>query len=255
MLGKTVPVVAMTLMAMSTIPCMAGGIGRNDKPARILGETGASQARLVGIWSGKLDLGPSGVLRIVVRVNQSPNGNLSASLKSPDQSPMPIALDSIRLTQDKVLFVSSALDATYTGTLTGTKIDGTFTQHGQARPLALTKTDRDESADAATTVLTAKQAAVYAGTWRGALQAGGQTLHLVLHIARVSPGRYAASLDSTDQGAYGLVSTFTVNGGAFDLQVPSVRGGYHGVLSANHRTLKGTWSQGGASLPLSLHKG
>lgn len=42
------------------------------------------------------------------------------------------------------------------------------------------------------------------GNWLGALNAGGATLRIVFHIEAAKEGGYSASLDSPDQGAFGI---------------------------------------------------
>jgi hypothetical protein len=43
-----------------------------------------------------------------------------------------------------------------------------------------------------------------AGDWQGALSAGGAQLRLALHITAGKDGSLTATLDSVDQGAYGI---------------------------------------------------
>lgn len=89
------------------------------------------------------------------------------------------------------------------------------------------------------------------GTWVGTLQAGDAALHLVLHISKQSSGSLRATLDSLDQGVYGIeASSFKQSQNAVSFEVASVNASYEGKLSTDHHTIEGTWSQGGASLPL-----
>jgi uncharacterized protein len=89
------------------------------------------------------------------------------------------------------------------------------------------------------------------GTWAGTLQAGDAVLHLVLHISKAGDGSLKAALDSLDQGVYGIeVSSMKRTESALNFEVASVNASYEGKVSTDHRTIEGTWSQGGASLPL-----
>jgi uncharacterized protein len=89
------------------------------------------------------------------------------------------------------------------------------------------------------------------GTWVGTLQAGDAALHLVLHISRESGGSLKGALDSLDQGVYGIeASSVKQSPNAVSFEVASVNASYEGKVSMDHRTIEGTWSQGGASLPL-----
>jgi len=85
-----------------------------------------------------------------------------------------------------------------------------------------------------------------AGNWNGALDAGGQTLHLVLHLKQ-DGDTWSCALDSVDQGANGIPCTVTSAANPITLDVPAVHGGYSGTLKAD--ILTGTWTQG-AELPL-----
>jgi uncharacterized protein len=89
------------------------------------------------------------------------------------------------------------------------------------------------------------------GTWVGTLQAGDAALHLVLHVSRQSGGSLKAALDSLDQGVYGIeASSLKQSTNAVSFEVASVNASYEGKVSTDHHTIEGTWSQGGASLPL-----
>jgi hypothetical protein len=93
------------------------------------------------------------------------------------------------------------------------------------------------------------------GTWSGTLQAGDTALHLVLHIAKGNYGSFAATVDSLDQGVYGIeVGSLQQVGSTFTFEIPSVSASFKGEISADHHAIEGTWSQGGASLPLTFHR-
>jgi uncharacterized protein len=93
------------------------------------------------------------------------------------------------------------------------------------------------------------------GTWAGTLQAGDTVLHLVLHVARGDRESLKGTLDSPDQGVYGIEAASLVRtGSTLKIEVPSVNALYEAKVSADYRTIAGTWSQGGASLPLVFHR-
>jgi hypothetical protein len=95
-------------------------------------------------------------------------------------------------------------------------------------------------------------AQTYDGDWTGALSAGGQTLRLVLHI-KTQNGEASAVLDSLDQGVSIPASVLKTENGQLSVLFLSVGGEFTGKLSADGKTLTGTWDQG-ASLPLTLTK-
>ena len=91
-----------------------------------------------------------------------------------------------------------------------------------------------------------------AGDWSGALAVAGTSLPLVLHLKLGSDGKLSATLDSPAQGAYGMPgSDAQLNGSSFSFAVPTVHGSYTGMVSADGKTMTGTWSQG-KPLPLVL---
>lgn len=96
-----------------------------------------------------------------------------------------------------------------------------------------------------------------AGDWSGILDTGGAgTLRIVFHLSAADAGDLAATLDSPDQGAYGIpAGPVTVDGRSVRIEVASVGGHYQGVLAEDGTRIAGTWHQGGGSLPLALEKG
>ncbi|HUK31718.1 MAG TPA: alpha/beta fold hydrolase [Candidatus Acidoferrum sp.] len=92
------------------------------------------------------------------------------------------------------------------------------------------------------------------GTWLGTLDTGALKLRIQFHIIS-GPTGLTATMDSLDQGARGIpTNSVTLNGSTLHLEVPSAAGKYEGQLDAAGATITGTWSQGGGSLPLVLHR-
>ena len=93
-----------------------------------------------------------------------------------------------------------------------------------------------------------------AGDWQGVLHAGTRQLHIVLHITN-SDGNLKATMDSVDQGAFGLpVSSISLKNSKLKFEVSQVGGSYLGKLSPDARTISGSWSQGGAFLDLDFKR-
>ena len=97
-------------------------------------------------------------------------------------------------------------------------------------------------------IATPALAQTYDGDWAGALSAGGQTLHLELHI-KTEGGTPTAVLDSLDQGATIPSTAVKTDGGELSILFLSIGGEFKAKLSADGKTLDGTWSQG-ATMPL-----
>jgi pimeloyl-ACP methyl ester carboxylesterase len=78
---------------------------------------------------------------------------------------------------------------------------------------------------------------------------------LVLHVT-TSNGSQGCTLDSPQQGARGLAcADLHLSDGALSFRVPSVNGSWSGRVSGDGARLEGTWTQGGASLPLVFTRG
>ena len=86
-----------------------------------------------------------------------------------------------------------------------------------------------------------------AGIWLGKLQAGSATLHIRVTVTSDSAGKLSCALDSLEQGALGLeCANVALKSGAFSFDVPAVHGRWEGRISADGKTLTGTWAQGAA---------
>ena len=95
------------------------------------------------------------------------------------------------------------------------------------------------------------------GSWRGELEVGGGvTLTLVFNITQDDAGALAGTMDSPDQGAVGIpLTSVSTEGDSVTFSIQAIQGTYTGSLSEGGDQISGTWSQGPASLPLSLVKG
>jgi fermentation-respiration switch protein FrsA (DUF1100 family) len=196
-------------------------------PALLCGQS------VIGDWQGSLAVGGSG-LRVVFHFTQTSAGALHATFDSLDQDAKGIAVSSVTLKGSKLSLASAAVNGTYEATLSadGNTLDGTWTQ-GSPIPLKLERIVKND----------------LTGEWSGALDAGGQKLRLVFHIAATTGG-LKASLDSLDQGANGIpIGSITRDGGGIHMEAPVIGGKYEGKLSADGNAIDGTWTQG---VPLSL---
>jgi uncharacterized protein len=89
------------------------------------------------------------------------------------------------------------------------------------------------------------------GDWSGTLQAGDAQLHLVLHLLRDAKGELHGTLDSLDQGVYGMeVSSLFRQEATLSFELSSVGASYQGRISADHKYITGIWKQSGMGLAL-----
>ncbi|MBP7555878.1 MAG: alpha/beta hydrolase [Chitinophagaceae bacterium] len=96
------------------------------------------------------------------------------------------------------------------------------------------------------------QTSSFTGTWSGTIQAG-QSLRIVFHIKNEPNGRWMATMDSPDQGGYGIgLDSVIVNGSSIRMKINSMRIGYEGSL-VNDTLLQGHFIQV-VKIPLTLTK-
>ncbi|HEY2470350.1 MAG TPA: TIGR03435 family protein [Terracidiphilus sp.] len=91
-----------------------------------------------------------------------------------------------------------------------------------------------------------------ADTWQGTLHAG-QDLRTIVKITKDDKGVYKGTFYSIDQGGQGFaLDTVTLQGSDVKFALKLFNLSYVGKLSADGKTIDGTSSQGGGSLPLVL---
>jgi opacity protein-like surface antigen len=95
--------------------------------------------RVVGRWHGTLPNGMGGEIRVILKVQRTPEGAFTATMDSPDQNATDIPVAKITVADLKVSLDVSAVKGSYEGALDGQKdeISGTWRQSGQELPLVL----------------------------------------------------------------------------------------------------------------------
>ncbi len=92
------------------------------------------------------------------------------------------------------------------------------------------------------------------GTWLGTLNPGAITLRVAFHITANDKG-YGATMDSLDQGAKGLpVAGVMRDGTQLTMTMPMMGAKFEGTIAEDGNSIRGTFTQGGASLPLTLQR-
>jgi hypothetical protein len=110
---------------------------------------------------------------------------------------------------------------------------------------------------AATALLLAASASAqapsaYDGVWAGAISAGGQTLHLELTV-KTTGSETTGEMNSLDQQAVIPATAVKTDGGQLNVLFLAVGAEYTAKLSADGKSLTGTFTQGG-SIPLTMTK-
>ena len=93
------------------------------------------------------------------------------------------------------------------------------------------------------------------GYWQGTLKAGNTPLRVALKIAERTNGIFRAVFNSLDQGGLDIEAT------AVSYQAPTVKaefggigGAFEGAVESGDRVITGNWTQGSATLPLTLER-
>ena len=90
------------------------------------------------------------------------------------------------------------------------------------------------------------QAQNLAGQWQATLHS--RDLRYVLKISTTKQGRLSAVFYSIDRAPDGFpVKVIALNGSTLKFSVNQVNGSYEGRLSADGKTISGTWTQGSPS--------
>jgi predicted acyl esterase len=93
------------------------------------------------------------------------------------------------------------------------------------------------------------------GTWMGPLTIMGTQLRIAFNISIAEDGSLKATLDSVDQGAFGIpIETATYEGGVLKLVAGSIGGEWEGKLDTATDELKGQWKQSGMTFELNLKR-
>jgi uncharacterized protein (TIGR03435 family) len=95
------------------------------------------------------------------------------------------------------------------------------------------------------------------GIWQGTLHIAqaNRDLRTEIKIAKAADGGYKTTFYSIDQGGQPIVATKTTfANGALTFTIDIVSGKYEGKMSADGKTITGTWTQGPNLIPLNLER-
>ena len=105
----------------------------------------------------------------------------------------------------------------------------------------------------ATLLTTALRAQDLSGNWQGTLKAGGKDIRLIVNIYKGDKDGWSGKLYSIDQTPQPFnTSTIKVDASTIKFSVDTIGGSYEGKLGADANMMTGTWTQGGAAMPLIL---
>ena len=91
------------------------------------------------------------------------------------------------------------------------------------------------------------------GAWKGVLSVGAMQLHIVFNVTKTDAG-YSATMDSPDQGAYGIpVTTTSFENNVLKFEAPNLGIQYEGTLDLS-QSISGNFRQSGQTFPLTLSR-
>jgi uncharacterized protein len=92
------------------------------------------------------------------------------------------------------------------------------------------------------------------GSWRGMLKVPGGSLNIIFNVTATMHGGHAATLDSPDQGVFGIKadSAFASDSVVW-LSFSAIGGKLSGVCPPGADSLMGIWEQGGMTFPVVLY--
>lgn len=212
------------------------GIDLPAQEAKPVQEAAASET-----WFGTLKVA-STELRLVFELKLDSAGQYTGTMTSLDQSPKPIALDSVTRADGALVMKVVAIRGEFDGKLSddGQIAKGTWRQAGNELPLDLKR-------------VTAVPEEKLREAWIGDLKVGGTALKLQLRVLETEGG-IKAKFDSISQSAMGLAVTLQPAKGELIFEVPLIHGRFQGKLNAAGDTATGEWVQLGISHPMELKR-
>ncbi len=104
-----------------------------------------------------------------------------------------------------------------------------------------------------TSLLSAEDISKLQGSWQGTLKISTVELRIVFNINVEADTLSSATLDSPDQGAFGIkVDRVIFSDDKVRFDVKAIGGYYEGTFNNENMQIDGMWNQGGQSLPLLL---
>ncbi|HTD66259.1 MAG TPA: hypothetical protein VK846_06995 [Candidatus Limnocylindria bacterium] len=213
---------------------------------------------LQGFWEGAIAMN-NATLRLVVKVEKSPDGGYTATLDSVDQGTKDIPINSITVSNRTVGFRLVSMQAGFEGNLNSraTEIIGEWKQRGRSLPLTFKRTTTPSTIaeTLSSSALVQRENSPLQGAWQGTLKAGGIPLRLLVKISEPSPGKFIGTMDSIDQGSRDMpITTVEFSDSVASLDIVGIGGHYEGTMNEAASEIEGQWQQGGRSFRLLLKR-
>jgi hypothetical protein len=214
----------------------------------------AQDASLAGRYQGSLTA-PNREVKMDVHLDQNAQKAWIGHITL-DPGPSELPLGDIKVTEGTVSFALGGVpnSPTFEGKWDkeAKTIKGTATGPQGQVPFEIKRTgDAKVIVPADSSTLTSD----FEGRWEGSIDAGGQTLRLVLTLERDAAGKAKGTMISLDQNnAVIPVSTIAINGSDLVFDVRLVSGSYKGKLNEAKTEITGDWSQMGNTMTLNMKK-
>lgn len=216
-----------------------------------------SAADLQGFWEGTISVRHM-TLRGVLKIEKAPDGTYTATMDSIDQGVAGIPLKAMTLSNGVVRFEVPLARGRFEGALNarGTEFAGEWDQNGTKTPVTFQRTTTPTSIPQPlpASAYARREGAPLQGVWKGTLEVG-VPLRVVIKISETSPGQYAGTMDSPDQGARNLPLTSAgYEKPAARFHLAGIDGHFEGTLNETGSEIIGTWTQAGRRTPLLLQR-
>jgi hypothetical protein len=200
----------------------------------------------IGDWQGTLRVAADEI-HLTLHIVAGDGDALKATMDSAEQGAKGVPVTTIECKDSHLTFAVESVHGTYDGALntaTGA-FDGVWSQ-GQPTPLTFVRVVRKARAAAGPSEID--------GIWLGVMQVGGYPIHIAFHLLTTRDG-LTATMDSPDQNATGVpVVSARREGDSLILQLPNIGAKYQGTVAKDLSAIEGAFTQGGASLPLTLKR-
>jgi hypothetical protein len=224
----------------------------------VLAQTSADPS---GHWEGAVQAMDTEI-KVQVDILKNASGALVGSYTNPSRNIQGLPLKTVTVQgqtvtfspTDSVKFIGqlSADGQSMKGDFTGTDATGT----DFSVPFSLVRTGVGRAAAPPAAAVASKVGKELEGAWTGLLEVEGETMRLVLTIARQASGAATGTIANADRGGVQApVSSMTHKGSQVVLEIKAVNASYTGVLNADATEITGTYTQGPLTVPLSFKRG
>ena len=208
-----------------------------------------------GHWQGVVQLGDAPLV-FEVDVTRDAKGGLAATFAQPSAGIKGFPFSTVVLDGRTLRLVlkAGAQPSTFVGTVSDDRktIAGEVEQADQKTTFTLTRVG---DARVAAVPKSGRVSQELEGTWNGALDVDGKQMRLIVSLANHADGTASGTVVSPDGSGIEIPVKINETGSEVAIDVPSVGASFAGTFNAAKSELKGTWTQGAVSLPLTLRRG